>query len=129
MTTITAIANARLPRWLLGDAWPMLAGQPALASIVLAGGRVASVAPTGAVTAEEAWDVQGAPVLPGFVDAHTHLDKTFTLPRMRHVQPGLMGAIDAMMTDRLGWTAADVHQRASRALAWAHEAGTVHMAA
>ncbi|RYF40279.1 MAG: amidohydrolase [Comamonadaceae bacterium] len=125
--TVTAIANARLPRWLLGEAWPVLAGQPALACIALAGGRVGSVVPMANANIAGAWDVQGAPVLPGLVDAHTHLDKTFTLPRMRHVQPGLLGAIDAMMTDRLDWTAADVHQRASRALTWAHEAGAVHL--
>lgn len=127
MTAITAIANARLPKWLLGEAWPVVAGQPALASIALAAGKVASVAPMANAAPADAWDVQGAPVLPGFVDAHTHLDKTFTLPRMRHVQPGLLGAIDAMMTDRLGWTAADVHRRASRALTWAHESGAVHV--
>lgn len=127
MTDAPAIANARLPRWLLGDAWPVLDGQPALACIALAGGKVASAAPMDHANLSGAWDVQGAPVLPGFVDAHTHLDKTFTLPRMRHVQPGLLGAIDAMMTDRLDWTAADVHQRASRALTWAYEAGAVHL--
>ena len=127
MTTLASIANARLPRWLLGDAWPVVAGQPALAAITLAHGNVQAVMPMAGAPVPDAWDVQGAPVLPGFVDAHTHLDKTFTLPRMRHVQPGLLGAIDAMMTDRLGWTAADVHQRASRALRWAHEAGAVHV--
>jgi cytosine deaminase len=73
------------------------------------------------------WDLQGAPVLPGLVEAHTHIDKTFTLPRIGPVKPGLLGAIDAMMADRLHWTAADVHARASRALEWAWAAGCVHL--
>lgn len=124
MTPVTTIANARLPQWLLGEVWPAQAGQPALASIAIAEGKVLSVLPMQGAPAAGAWDVKGAPVLPAFVDAHTHLDKTFTLPRMRHVQPGLLGAIDAMMTDRLGWTAQDVRERAQRALAWAWQAGT-----
>lgn len=127
MTPVSTIANARLPRWLLGDVWPTQAGQPATASIAVADGKVLSVLPMQGQPVAGAWDVKGAPVLPGFVDAHTHLDKTFTLPRMRHVQPGLLGAIDAMMTDRLGWTAQDVRERATRALTWAHEAGAVHV--
>ena len=69
----------------------------------------------------------GCIVLPGLVDAHTHLDKAFTLPRMREVKPGLLGAIEAMMVDRQSWTEADIHARASRALQWACDAGTVHL--
>ncbi|MEO7548824.1 MAG: amidohydrolase family protein [Ramlibacter sp.] len=125
--TFTTIANARLPRWLLGEAWPLQAGQPALASLALSDGEVASVTPMLGAAGAHTWDVKGAPVLPRLVDAHVHLDKTFTLPRMHHVQPGLLGAIDAMITDRLGWTAADVHERASRGLQWAFEAGCVQL--
>ena len=121
------IAGARLPKWLLGDAWPAISGQPVLADLKLADGKVESVTPAAPGVQDGTWDVKGAPVLPGLVDAHTHLDKTFTLPRMRRVQPGLLGAIDAMMADRLGWTPADVHERASRALTWAYEAGCVQV--
>ncbi|MBI2771415.1 MAG: amidohydrolase family protein [Burkholderiales bacterium] len=125
--TVERITNARLPKWLLGDAWPSSAGQPVLADLKLAGGRVESVMPVSGAAAEGAWNVNGAPVLPGLVDAHTHLDKTFTLPRTGRVRPGLLGAIDAMMTDRMGWTPQDVHERAGRALAWAYEAGCVQV--
>ena len=129
MTAPARLLNARLPRWVLPQAWPVKSGEPALATLTLAGGRVASVQPVDdpAAPASGDWDLRGAPVLPGLVDAHTHLDKTFTLPRIGQVQPGLLGAIDAMMTDRLGWTAADVHERAGRALAWSYEAGCVHV--
>jgi cytosine/creatinine deaminase len=136
--TLTHIANARLPRWLLGKDWPVQGGEPALAALVLADKRIAAVTPMAAaresggerndaVKGDSTWDLRGAPVLPGLVDAHTHLDKTFTLPRMGSVQPGLLGAIDAMMTDRMAWTPADVHARASRGLQWAHAAGCVHV--
>jgi cytosine deaminase len=128
MTAPARIRNARLPRWLLPAAWPVKNGEPALAALTLTTARIASVEPeTTQGPAPGDWDVQGAPVLPGLIDAHTHLDKTFTLPRMGVVQPGLLGAIDAMMTDRLGWTAADLHERASRGLEWAYQAGCVQV--
>ena len=74
-----------------------------------------------------AWRLDGTPVLPGLVDAHTHIDKTFTLRRAPPLQPGLLGAIEAMHNDRLGWSKADVRERAERALGWAFEAGVVKL--
>ena len=123
------ILRARLPRWLLPSAWPQQGHQPALADLQLAHGRIVQVLPHGTQPALHGavWDVAGALVLPGLVDAHTHLDKAFTLPRMGEVKPGLLGAIEAMMVDRQGWTEADIHARASRALQWAYDAGTVHL--
>jgi cytosine/creatinine deaminase len=123
------ILGARLPRWLLPQHWPAAGHQPALATLHLARGKVQGITPCDPTMALQGttWDVAGALVLPGLVDAHTHLDKTFTLPRMGAVKPGLLGAIDAMMVDRQSWTEADIHARASRALQWAYDAGTVHM--
>ena len=123
------LLHARLPRWLLPQAWPQRQGQPLTATVSLGAGRIESVVPTDPAlpAAPGDWNLAGAPVLPGLVDAHTHLDKTFTLPRMGQVQPGLLGAIEAMMADRMGWTAADVNERASRALEWAWDAGCVHV--
>ena len=123
------IANARLPRWLLPTDWPSHGPAPALARIELAQGRVTRTTPVTehAPLAGEGWDVQGAPVLPGMVDSHTHLDKAFILPRIGPVRPGLLGAIDAVIGDRARWTHADLRERAERGLQWAWEAGTTHL--
>ena len=115
--------DARLPRWLLPSDWPTSSGAPVLARIVLQGGRVQSVAPAGAPV-PGGWNLGGALVLPCFVDAHTHLDKAFTLLRMKNVQPGLLGAIDAMLHDRAGWSTSDLRERAGRGLQWAWESGS-----
>ena len=130
------LINVRLPSWLLLKDWPSRLGQPELADIRMMQGCIASITPsTGSVdkASNQAnlegsiWDLSGALVLPALVDAHTHLDKTFTLPRMGAIKPGLLGAIAAMMDDRSRWTTADVHQRAEQALTWAYRAGVSHM--
>ena len=127
------LLGARLPRWLLGDAWPLAKdGSPQLARIELADGRITGVKPMAGANAsndaeEGTWQLEGALVLPGFVDAHLHLDKTFTLPRIRDVQPGLLGAIEASLRDLPNWTPDDIRTRASRGLQWAYEAGSVHV--
>jgi len=132
-TALRGLSRARLPAWLLDalpGAWPRAGHQPALADIEWSEGRIRSVRPhdPASPTAADSGvhDVGGALVLPGLVDAHLHLDKTFTLERMGAVRPGLLGAIEAMMVDRRGWTPDDVRARASRALALAFEAGVVH---
>lgn len=120
---------ARLPRWLLPAHWRATGAQPVLADLTLDQGRVSALAPhdPDRPAAPGDWHLAGAPVLPGLVDAHTHLDKAFTLSRMGQVEPGLLGAIRAMMADRQAWTEADVRQRASRALQWAWDAGVTHL--
>lgn len=128
-TTPRRLLAARLPRWLLPSAWPATGAQPALADLTLDQGRVRAVSPhdPAAPSGIGDWHLGGALVLPGLVDAHTHLDKAFTLSRMGEVRPGLLGAIEAMMVDRRAWTAEDVRERASRALRWAWEAGVTHL--
>lgn len=125
-----AITRARLPRWLLPSDWPQGQTGPALADFRLHAGKIERILPHAQEHHQPngiEWDLAGALVLPGLVDAHTHIDKTFTLPRMRDVKPGLLGAIEAMMVDRLTWTPDDVRERASRALQWAWEAGVTHL--
>lgn len=122
------ITAARLPRWCLPADWPMHTAQPALADLRLTPqGRIASIMPSTAPPAAGGWDLNGALVLPGLVEAHTHIDKAFTLPRLGVLKPGLLAAIETMMADRARWTAADVRERASRCLQWAFEAGVVKL--
>jgi cytosine deaminase len=118
------LLQARLPRWSLPAAWPMWGAEPQLADVRLAAGRIASITPHDGGHAD-GWDLRGAPVLPGLVEAHTHIDKAFTLPRLGALKPGLLAAIETMIADRETWTVADVHERASRCLQWAFEAGVV----
>lgn len=125
-TTPDRLTNARLPRWLLPTNWPIDKGQPGLADIHIANGLIVSIQPSAPVAAGS-WDLAGALVLPALVDAHTHLDKTFTLPRMGAIEPGLLGAIAAMMHDRSSWTSSDIRQRAGQALQWACNAGVSHI--
>ena len=124
--TLDLLTNARLPRWLLASDWPVMNGQPELADIRMSNGLIASIKPS-VKTDAASWDLAGALVLPTLVDAHTHLDKTFTLSRMGTVKPGLLGAIEAMMHDRSSWTPLDVEARATQALQWAYNAGVSHL--
>ncbi|NBQ88436.1 MAG: amidohydrolase [Betaproteobacteria bacterium] len=128
-TALRGLCHARLPRWLLPADWPMENGTPVLAHLRLdEQGRLQAVTPQQAMQpADGEWDLAGRLVLPGLVDAHTHLDKAFTLSRMGTVRPGLLGAIEAMMADRRQWTPADIRSRASRALEMAWAAGVVHL--
>ena len=128
----STIDRLRLPRWLLPTDWPLRDGVPGLAHLTLERGRIAALRPAmpqpgGAGADPAAWDAAGALMLPGFVDAHTHLDKSFTFARMGPVRPGLLGAIDAMLADRVHWTPADVRERAARGLRWAWESGTTRL--
>lgn len=121
---IQVLDQARLPRWLLPERWPLVDGTPALARLTLAHGRIVAVQPS---HTPAGWQLGGALVLPGLVDAHVHLDKTFTLPRIRTAEPGLLGAIEALTADREGWTAQDVRERAGRGLQWAWESGSTRV--
>lgn len=124
-STPTVLRHARLPAWLLAEGWPHAGTRPALARLELAQGRVHDVTPEDDRAPEPgAWHLNGALVLPGLVDAHVHLDKTFTLARIPEVQPGLLGAIEASVADMGRWTPEDIHARASQGLRWAWEAGT-----
>lgn len=123
---LTGLANVRLPAWLLPAEWPQLHGEPVAADIRFAEGKISSLVPS-QLEQDELWDVQGALALPGLVEPHTHLDKTFTIRRSRPSRPGLLAAIETLHKDRQHWSAEDIHQRAAQALAWAAANGVTHL--
>lgn len=87
-------------------------------------GRIAALAPLG--TAPDGIDLRGGQVWPGFVDAHTHLDKGHIWPRTRNPTGDFAGAIQAVMGDRgAAWSEADIAARADFALRCAYAHGTV----
>jgi cytosine deaminase len=117
--------NLRLPAWLLPPAWPRIAGQPERARLDLQDGTVTRVQPaTGQISGI---DCKGALALPGLVEAHAHLDKTYTRSRLGLIKPGLLAAIDATHADRARWSPDDLRQRASRALGQARAQGVTQL--
>ncbi|VTO24045.1 putative cytosine deaminase [Klebsiella variicola] len=124
---LAGISRARLPAWALLDGWPTQAnGEPQLADLAFRDGRIAAVTPS-VEPAPGLWDLAGALTLPGLVEPHAHLDKTFTIERCRPAQAGLLAAIHAMHEDRQHWTRADIQRRASAALARAAANGVTHL--
>lgn len=124
---LAGISRARLPAWALPDGWPTQAnGEPLLADLAFRDGRIAALTPTDQPT-PGLWDLAGALTLPGLVEPHAHLDKTFTIERCRPAQAGLLAAIHAMHEDRQHWTRADIQRRASAALARAAANGVTHL--
>lgn len=121
------IFNARLPRWLLPLQWPSVDALPSLAMLEIERGRILAITPNVQAGSSEGWNLDGALVLPGMVDAHTHLDKAFTRARIPLQRPGLLGAIEATQGDRAAWTVEDLRCRGNKALQWAWEAGTTHL--
>jgi cytosine deaminase len=103
---------------------PVEADDLARIDLRIEAGRIAAIAPAG--TAAEGVDLDGGQVWPGFLDAHTHLDKGHIWPRMRNRTGDFAGAIEAVMADRgAAWTEADVTARADFALRSAYAHGTV----
>ncbi|RKP57901.1 amidohydrolase family protein [Pararobbsia silviterrae] len=130
LATYTAIDRARLPRWLLPDAWPTTLGEPALATIEIADARVHAVTPysdTSPAGSARRLDLGGALVLPGLFEPHAHIDKAYTRSRMGRIVPGLLGAIDAAAHDRERQNADDIRARAYRALLDAERAGVTRL--
>ena len=66
--------------WILYNA--RLRDNSPLVDIGIAGGKIVVLEPNGSENglsdANQSWDLQGRVLLPGLVDAHTHLDKTYT---------------------------------------------------
>jgi cytosine deaminase len=121
-TSSFLLKGARLPLWVNTHSTDKLV------DIAVVNGKLEKIEAASAnPLALPVWDIQGALTLPLMVDAHTHLDKTLTKSRMGDITPGLLGAIQAMMSDRAHWTPEDVYQRANQGLKWSFEAGVQHL--
>ncbi|ORJ26520.1 amidohydrolase family protein [Rouxiella badensis] len=123
---LNGLAHARLPAWTLPADWPQQNGEPVLADIHFSQGLITLLTPSQASN-KHLWNLGGALVLPGLIEPHAHLDKTFTLTRSRPQGPGLLAAIEAMHQDRQHWTPQDLRQRALRGLTWAAAHGVTHL--
>jgi cytosine deaminase len=93
-----------------------LAGREGAWDLSVAGGRIAALRP--------AATPGGGLVLPLLTDAHVHLDKTHTYPRLPGRAATLFEAIDMMEADAQGWNVQDLRARATRALEAAYAHGT-----
>jgi cytosine deaminase len=62
--------------------------------------------------------------LSGFVDLHTHIDKTYTVDEVGEARGDLQTAIARMQAARAGWTGEQVRARMERALQEAWASGT-----
>jgi cytosine deaminase len=93
--------------------------------LTVADGKVVSLMPSAAA--------QGGFVTPLFADCHVHLDKTYTIGRIRQRGSArvdsLFDAIDLMEKDRPHWSADDLRARASKGLQAAYSAGVGTMRA
>lgn len=112
------LANAQVPGS-LADSGP---GSPTLA-LLIEDGRIAALeprAPGGAAT----FDLDGAFVLPAFVDIHTHLDKGDLLAAGLEPERDLFAAVARVRADYARWTAHELHERIEFALRTALAHGT-----
>lgn len=124
---LAGVSNVRLPAWALPASWPtQLNGTPLTADLTFTDGKIATIAPFAPLN-HTLWDLGGALALPGLIEPHAHLDKTYTIERCRPKEPGLLAAIRAMHDDRRHWTQADIQRRASAALARAAANGVSHL--
>ncbi|MGA1371982.1 MAG: hypothetical protein ACO3Z6_10310, partial [Pseudomonadales bacterium] len=99
--------------WVLSSA--RVPNRSDLVDIFMRDGRL-RILPTGQVTPEGwlQWDLEGRLVLPGLVELHTHLDKTYTDPF--NPEGTLMGAIRRFERVSMERTLADIETNAERAL-------------
>lgn len=125
-----ALTHARVPAALATAPGAVMVDDLARVDVLIDGATVADVRPAG--TGLAAWgavpatDLRQAIVFPGFVDAHTHLDKGHIWPRKSNPDGSFPGALNAVGEDRAAnWSATDVERRVEFGLRAAYAHGTV----
>jgi len=106
------LEGVRIPAGLRG----FEAGDAEVFDLTLADGCVESVAPSR--------HAARGTLLSAMVDAHTHIDKNYTVREVGAAQGNLFAAIQRMAAARQGWHADDLRARMRRALNEAWRAGT-----
>lgn len=113
--------------WLLTNA--RLTDHPESVDIAIADGRIAQIAPAIPGAAIQRWDLDGRVVLPGLVEPHVHLDKTYL--NSRGAFPNRSGtlreAIDIWRAAKKERTHFDVQAAVRRALRTAIAHGVTAM--
>lgn len=111
---------AETVEWVLRNAHS--ADNGSVVDIALDGERIQAVGAQLPLSGAQEWDLGGRVVLPGFVDAHVHLDKTlFPLPNQSGT---LLEAIDIWRASRHTLSKASFTERANQALQMAVQMGT-----
>lgn len=109
--------------WILRQA--RLADDQPLVDLALHNGRIAAIAATITTQTAQEWDLAGRVVIPGLVDAHTHLDKSYV---PTHNQSGtLLEAIAVWRQYKVTRTKADIERTVRRALETAIANGVTAM--
>jgi cytosine deaminase len=120
------LKNARIPRSLspfsTGDSILVDCDVRIVDGVVAAVDLAGQVSPVVDATVQ---DLDGRIVMPGFLDAHVHLDKAFTWDRAPNVRGEFWDAIQLLTKDKENWTAEDLYRRGTFALRCAEAHGSV----
>jgi cytosine/creatinine deaminase len=107
-----------------------LRGREGTSDVALEGDRIAAVEPTVAGSAEREYDASGNLLVPGFVDAHQHLDKCMLGEVMRpNRSQTLQEAIEITWEHKRRYTLDEIVARADRVIQTAIRNGTTAMRA
>lgn len=119
--------NARVPRSLVGNEarfGGVIEADCLYGDLVVRAGRVVGMDTNGrAISQEPSPDLEGGIVMPRLTEAHCHLDKCHTFPRLEFAGITLADAIAAHEADSVNCTAEDIRARAERGLSELHAAG------
>jgi cytosine/creatinine deaminase len=99
----------------------------ALQDIALEAGKIVAMADKLEDSGQVERNLEGRVVLPGFVEAHCHIDKTLTIDRVENASGTLMEAIINWVAFKPNLTRDDYLARGRRALLIALRAGTTNL--
>lgn len=92
------------------------AGWDSPRDIIIEGGKIAQIGESLSAEADSHFDLGGRVVVPGFVEAHTHIDKAYTLHLCENAAGTLDGAIREMYKVKGTATVDEIYGRAEACL-------------